>query len=285
MFFPKGGENAAMPASPGANHGKNRRAATAEMALFALPLVFIVLFYLAVLLLTFWNYPPASVFGLMISPEVAHAIVLSLTTATVSCIIAMTLGVPTAYFLARRQFPGKALVDALLDIPVFISPIAIGALLLVAFSSSQGRWLQSHALEIVFEVPGIIIAQAAIVTALAVRLMKAVFETIPLRYEKVARSLGCTQWSAFCKVVMPLSKSGLIATAIIVWARAVGEFGATVTLAGATERKTATIPTSIYLGFASADVERALTLVVILILISMLSLVGLRRIAGKTPEL
>jgi len=173
----------------------------------------------------------------------------------------------------------------LLDIPDFISPIAVGALLLVAFSSSQGRWVQDHLLNVVFAVPGIIVAQAAIVTALAVRLMKATFESIPPRYERVARSLGCTQWSAFWKVVLPLSRSGLIATAILVWARAVGEFGATVTLAGATGQGTATIPTAIYLGFAGADVDRALTLVLILIIIATLSLVGLRRIAGGIPDL
>jgi len=142
-------------------------------AIFILPLLFIVGAYLAVLALTFMSYPPVKIFGIMVSPEVRHAIALSLTTATVSSLIAMALGVPTAYFLARRQFPGKALVDTLLDIPVFVSPIAIGALLLVAFSSPQGRWLQSHTLELVFEAPGIIVAQAAIVTALAVRLMKA----------------------------------------------------------------------------------------------------------------
>jgi molybdate transport system permease protein len=273
-------------ASSRTNAGLTRRlSAIAEKWLFALPLLVIVLFYLAILFLTFREHPPVRIFGIMVSPEVRHAIVLSVTTATASSFIAMMLGVPTAYFLARRDFPGKAWVDALLDIPVFISPIAIGALLLVAFSSSQGRWIQEHAMEVVFEVPGIVIAQATIVTALAVRLMKATFEAVPLRYEKVARSLGCTEWMAFWKVVVPLSRSGLLAAAIVVWARAVGEFGATVTLAGATEHKTATIPTSIYLGFASADVERALTLVVILIGIAMLSLVGLRRVAGKIPEL
>lgn len=254
-------------------------------AVFIAPLLFILLFYLAVIALTFLRYPPVKIFGIMISPEVRHAIALSLTTATASSLIAMALGVPTAYFLARRSFPGKMIVDALLDIPVFISPIAIGALLLVAFSGPQGRWMQDRLFGVVFEIPGIIVAQAAIVTALAVRLMKATFEAIPLRYEKVARSLGCTQWAAFRKVVLPLSKSGLIATAIVVWARAMGEFGATVTLAGATERKTATIPTAIYLGFAGADVGRALTLVVILILISMLSLIGLRLVAGRTLKL
>ncbi len=254
-------------------------------AVFLLPLLLILGLYVAVLGLTFLSYPPVKIFGIMISPEVRHAILLSVTTATASSLIAMALGVPTAYFLARHRFPGKSLVDALLDIPVFISPIAIGALLLVAFSSSQGRWLQGHLLDVVFAVPGIIVAQSAIVTALAVRLMKATFESIPPRYESVARSLGCTQWGAFWKVVLPLSKSGLVATAILVWARAVGEFGATVTLAGATEHKTATIPTAIYLGFAGADVERALTLVVILIGIAMLSLIGLRKIAGRTVEL
>jgi len=253
--------------------------------LFTLPLLFIVSFYVLILVLTFQNHPPVRIFGLMISVEIRHAIFLSMTTATASSLIAMALGVPTAYFLARRQFPGKGLIDALLDIPVFLSPIAVGALLLVAFSSPQGRWLQDSLFDVVFEIPGIIIAQATIVTALAVRLMKATFEGIPPRYEKVARSLGCTEWQAFRKVVLPLSRSGLLASAILVWARAVGEFGATVTLAGATERKTATIPTSIYLGFASADVGRALTLVIILILIAMLGLVGLRRIAGRTLEL
>lgn len=256
-----------------------------DRLLFALPLIFIVAFYITVLVLTFVNHPPVRIFGIALSPEITHAIFISLTTATVSSIIAMSLGVPTAYFLARRNFPGKSLIDALLDIPVFLSPIAIGALLLVAFSSTQGRWAQSHLFEIVFEVPGIIVAQATIVTALAVRLMKGTFESIPTRYEKVARSLGCTEWLAFRKVILPLSRSGLIATAIVVWARAIGEFGATVTLAGATERKTATIPTSIYLGFSTADVERALTLVLILIMIATLSLVGLRRVAGKTLEL
>jgi molybdate transport system permease protein len=266
--------------------GQVRRLSTlSERMLFALPLLVIVLFYVAVLLLTFKDYPPVRIFGIMFSPEVRHAIVLSLTTATVSSLIAMALGVPTAYVLARRTFPGKALVDALLDVPVFLSPIAIGALLLVAFSSPQGRWLQRLFMEVVFDVPGIVVAQATIVTALAVRLMKGTFEAIPPRYEKVARSLGCSEWAAFRRVVLPLSKSGLIATGIVVWARAIGEFGATVTLAGATERKTATIPTAIYLGFASADVERALTLVLILMAIATLSLVGLRKIAGAAPEL
>lgn len=254
-------------------------------ALFILPLLVIVFFYLGILTLTLLRYPPVKIFGILVSSEVTHAIFLSITTATASSLIAMALAVPTAYVLARRRFWGKAIVDSLLDIPVFISPIAVGALLLVAFSSPQGRWMQGRTFDVVFSVPGIIVAQAAIVTALAVRLMKATFESIPLRYERVARSLGCTQWAAFRKVVLPLSKNGLIATAILVWARAVGEFGATVTLAGATEHKTATIPTAIYLGFAGADVERALTLVVILIIIATLSLVGLRRIAGETLEL
>ncbi|RJP64524.1 MAG: ABC transporter permease subunit [Candidatus Abyssobacteria bacterium SURF_17] len=262
-----------------------RLAITPSRTLFFLPVLVVVLFYAGVLFLTVLNYPPVRFFSILASPEVREAIVLSLVTATGAGIVAMVLGVPMAYFLARRDFAGKIVVDALLDVPVFISPIAIGALLLVAFSTAQGRWLQEHVGEIVFEVPGIIIAQATIVTALAVRLMKATFEAVPLRYEKVARSLGCTEWNAFWKVVLPLSKSGLMASAILVWARALGEFGATVTLAGATERKTATIPTSIYLSFASADVDRALTLVLILLLVATASLIGLRRVAGKTLEI
>ena len=264
---------------------EERKRASLGKLPFLLPMVLVILFYLTILALTFADYPPLSMLALVITPEVRHAIFLSLTTATASSGIALALGVPTAYYLARNQFPGKALVDALLDIPIFLSPIAVGALLLVAFSSDAGRWTQARVGEVIFETPGIIIAQATIVTALAVRLMKGTFESIPARYEKVARSLGCTEWMAFRKIVLPLSKNGLIASAILVWARAVGEFGATVMLAGATERKTATIPTAIYLGFASADITRALTLVAILTLISLVTLVCLRRIAGRTLEL
>ncbi len=256
-----------------------------EKALFAVPLLLVMLFYLGILALTYQSYPPFELLDILGSSEVRHAIFLSLLTATVSSAIALVIGVPSAYFLARRDFPGKSFVDALLDTPVFLSPIAMGALLLVAFSSAQGRWFQEHVAEVVFAVPGIIVAQASIVTALTIRLMKATFESIPERYERVARSLGCTEWMAFRKVVLPLSKSGLIASAILVWARAIGEFGATVMLAGATEGKTATVPTSIYLSFSGADVNRALTLVLILILVATMSLVGLRRVAGRPLEL
>jgi molybdate transport system permease protein len=262
-----------------------RRLFSAGKFPFLLPMLLLIFFYVAVLVLTFRHYPPAPMLRLIVTPEVLHAIFLSLATATGSSMIAFLFGVPTAYYLARNQFPGKGLVDALLDIPVFLSPIAVGALLLVAFSSAEGRWLQERLGDVIFEIPGILVAQSAIVTALAVRLMKATFESIPARYEKVARSLGCTEWMAFRKIILPLSKNGLIASAILVWARAVGEFGATVTLAGATEGKTATIPTAIYLGFSSADVSRALTLVAILMLISIATLVGMRRIAGRTLEL
>jgi len=252
---------------------------------FLLPMVFVVVFYALIIVFTYKEYPPVSMLRMLLTSEVLHAVFLSLATATAASIVAFMLGVPSAYFLARSEFPGKKFVDALLDIPVVLSPIAIGALLLVAFSSSEGRWLQEHVGEVVFELPGIIIAQATIVTALAIRLMKGAFESIPVRYEKVARSLGCSEWMAFRKVVLPLSRNGLTASAIVVWARAIGEFGATVTLAGATTGKTATIPTAIYLGFASADITRALTLVAILMFISATTLIGLRQVAGRALEL
>ena len=129
-------------------------------------------------------------------------------------------------------------------------------------------------------IPGIILAQFTIVTALAIRLLKSTFDSIDPRYEQVGRTLGCTKLKAFCTVTLPLAKNGLIAAAILTWARAIGEFGATVTLAGATKQKTETLPIAIFLNLATADVEKAVAVIFILIAISVVALIFLRRISS-----
>jgi len=111
--------------------------------------------------------------------------------------------------------------------------------------------------------------------------MKSSFDGIDPSYENVGRTLGLTKTRAFFHVTLPLAKNGLLAAAIITWARAVGEFGATVTLAGATPMKTETLPTAIHLGFAAADIPKAVSAILILIFISMGALVLLRRIGYR----
>jgi molybdate transport system permease protein len=207
--------------------------------------------------------------------EITFAAKLSLTTATLATVLSIIFGVPVAYILSRTNFPGKSIVDTLLDLPIVLSPVALGTALLAFFSTPLGRLFDFG---IVFEVPGIILAQFTIIVALMIRLMKAGFDSINKRYEDVARTLGCTSFEAFYRVTLPLSKHTLTAAVIIAWARALGEFGATVTLAGATRFKTETLPIAIFLNLESANITSALIIVYVLILAALLVLVVTRRL-------
>lgn len=215
------------------------------------------------------------------SKELLFSIRLTLITASLSALLAVVFAVPASYAISRAEFPGKQVVDTLLDLPIVLSPIALGAALLIFFNSPLGAGIEKRMFRFVFEVPGVVLAQFVVVTALAVRMMKSTFDGISLRYETVARTLGCSRWQAFFKVTLPLARNGLIASAILAWARAAGEFGATVTLAGATPMKTETLPIAIYLSLSSAEVEKAVAVILVLIGISLVTLIFLRRVGGK----
>ncbi len=221
----------------------------------------------------------------LFSEEILFAIRLSLTTATISAIISILIAVPVAYSISRTQFPGKDIVDSLLDLPIVVSPVALGAALLVFFNTPLGAAIDDNIINFVFSVPGIVLAQITVISALAIRLLKSTFDGIDPRYEQVARTLGCNRAEAFFRVTLPLAKNGLIASTILTWARAVGEFGATVMLAGATAMKTETLPTAIFLSLASADVEKAIAVVFVLIIIAVIALLAIRKIIGRRYQI
>jgi molybdate transport system permease protein len=216
----------------------------------------------------------------LLSKEILFAVRLSLFTATGATILAMVIAIPAAYAISQTRFPGKSIVDTILDLPIVVSPIALGAALLVFFNTPAGSAIESRLIRFVFEVPGIILAQFTVVSALAVRLLKSTFDSINPRYEQVGRTLGLSKFQVFFRVTLPLAKNGLIAAAVLTWARAVGEFGATVTLVGATKMKTETLPVAIFLNLATADVEKAVAVIFILIAIAAAALIVLRKLTG-----
>lgn len=224
---------------------------------------------------------PGTVLRALGDPTIRHAVGLSLGTATCAALLSLAVSLPAAYGLARYRFPGSSVVDVLIDLPVVLSPVAVGVSLLLIFRSSLGQWIETYLLRFVFEVPGIILAQFVVASALSIRVLKAVFQGIDARYEQVARFLGCTPWGAFRKVTVPMSRRGILAAFILAWARSVGEFGATVTLAGAVPGKTETIPVAIYLRMASVDITGAVSLMVLLSGISLAVLVGVRVLGGR----
>jgi molybdate transport system permease protein len=244
----------------------------------ALALLTIFFVGIIVSLLTYTNL--RTFWSALLSEEIIFAIKLSLLTATAATIVSVIIAVPAAYAISRAQFWGKDVVDSMLDLPIVISPIALGAALLVFFNTPIGVAINDH-VQFVFAVPGIILAQITVVSALAIRLLKSTFDSIDPRYEQVGRTLGCSKLEAFFRIILPLSKDGLVASSILTWARAVGEFGATVTLVGATVMKTETLPIAIFLSLASADIEKAVAVIFILIIIAVVALLVIRKLIGR----
>jgi molybdate transport system permease protein len=213
--------------------------------------------------------------------DIRSAIFLSLLAATISTGVAVTLAIPSAYALARMEFPGKRLIDTFIDLPMVLTPIALGTLILMSWNTAIGRILADLGLTIPFTLAGVILAQFTVVVAISVRMLKSTFEQVNPRQEQVARLLGCSAFGSFFHVTLPLARRGILAAIILTWARAVGEFGATVMVAGTAKGQTATLPSSIYLAMSMADLPQAVTLVVILIAISLLVLFGVRMVLEK----
>jgi len=246
-------------------------------------LIFIVLFLVGIII-SMTSYVNLSTFvSTLTSDEVLFSINLSVFTATLAMAMAIALGIPAAYALSRYSFPGKNIVDTILDIPIVMPPISLGAALLIFFSTPMGIMIQQHAIEFVFEPAGLVLAQFTVISALAIRLMKNAFDNINPKYELAARTLGCNSLYSFLHVTLPLARTSLLSSIILCWARAVGEFGASVMLAGATRMKTETLPIAIFLQFGVADIAKAVTTVFILIVISVAVLLAMRKLGGRGP--
>jgi len=201
--------------------------------------------------------------GKMISERTFFATKLSALSATVSTVVIMLLAIPSGYVISRREFLFKGIVEALILMPMVVSPVAMGALLLIFFNTSIGKFIEKITGAIVFEPRGIVVAQVVMISGLAITLVKTIFDYVGRDYEETARTLGCNETETFFRVSLPMASKGIFAAAALVWARALGEFGATVTLAGATTYKTETLPVAIYLALASADIYQTGVLVIV----------------------
>lgn len=241
----------------------------------------ILLFYLIILLSLFSFLDSKKAIDILLSSDTLYSIRLSLFTATIATFFAVLIGFVSAYALSRYNFRGKGLIDLILEIPMIISPVALGAILLIFFNTPVGEIIQDKGIYFVFEIPGIILAQFATIAGLATRLMKASLDEISPRYEAVARSLGSSHWEAFRKITLPLSIRGILGSIILCWAKAIGEFGATVTLAGTMAFKTETLPIAIFMSIASANIEKGVILILILLVIGLIALCLIRFVIGR----
>ena len=200
-------------------------------------------------------------------PEIQQAILLSLGTSLLSAVLSVWIGTGIAYLVSREQFPGQRLVDFLMDLPIFLPPLVIGISLLILFRRTPLAALDS-ALGIAFYVPAIVLAQTVVGVAFVYRTMKATFDTMSTRQERIAQSLGCSRFGAFCKVTLPQSRQGLVTAAAIAWARSFGEFGPVLVFAGSIRGRTEVMPVSIYLELNSGNLSGAVMIALMMIAIA-----------------
>jgi molybdate transport system permease protein len=231
-----------------------------------------------------WFFDGGALRGALLSERTLFSVRLSLMAATLAACLALVLAIPAAYALSRYRFRGRELVDTVLEFPIIVSPAALGAMLLIFFSNPLGEWIQEHAVRFVFSFAGIVLAQFITVLGVAVRLLKTSFDEVPAELETVARTLGATPRHAFFTVTLPLARRGLIAAFILAWAKALGEFGATIMVAGTMAMRTETLPVAIYLRLASADIEGTVALILVLVSIGLAALYVTRRLLGRAAN-
>lgn len=194
-------------------------------------------------------------------PEIRYSIKLSLISCTMTAILSLWVAVPVGYLLSRFQFPGRQLLDAILDIPIVLPPLVVGLSLLILFQYLP-RPLRTA---VVYEVPGVILAQFMVACAFAVRTLRATFDQIDARREQVALTLGCSRAQAFGMVVLPEAWRGILTAGTLAWARALGEFGPLLIFAGATRRKTEVLSTTVFLELSVGELEAAVAVSLLMV--------------------
>lgn len=241
--------------------------AALAVALLVLPLA-------ALLVRAPWRSLP----GLLGEPVVLQALRLSLWTATLATALCVLLGVPLAYVLARSDVPGRGLLRALVTLPLVLPPVVGGValLLLLGRNGVVGRPLdQLTGLTLPFTPAAVVVAQAFVALPFLVLAVEGALRGADRRYEDVAATLGAGRWHVFRTVTVPLAAPGIAAGAVLSWARALGEFGATISFAGSFPGRTQTMPLAVYLALET-DPDAALALSLVLLVVCVVVLAGLR---------
>jgi molybdate transport system permease protein len=211
-------------------------------------------------------------------PQVRDALRLSLVTATVATALCLVLGVPLAWLLARVDFTGRRFVRALVTVPLVLPPVVGGVALLLVLGRRGivGQWLdQAFGLTLPFTTAGVVVAETFVAMPFLVISVEGALRAADQRFEEAAATLGATRWIAFRRVTLPLVAPGVAAGAILSWARALGEFGATITFAGNFPGRTQTMPLGVYLALET-DPQAAIVLSLVLLTVSIIVLASLR---------
>ena len=215
-------------------------------------------------------------------PEIQAAFRLTILTCSAAAILSVWVGTPLGYLLSRFRFPGRWLIDTLVDIPIVLPPLVLGLSLLILFHFSIGGWQLEDWLQntlgfpVTYRWPAVVLAQFSVACAFAIRTMRVTFDQIDPRAEDVARTLGCTRGQAFTKIALPQAWRGMIAATTIAWARALGEFGPILVFAGATRMRTEVLSTTVFLELSIGQLNAAVAVSLLMVAMAAIVLVVLR---------
>ncbi len=235
-------------------------------ALIALPLLSI-----------FLRVPPADIVARLDEPVVVEALKLSLLTSACATVIAAGLGLPVAYLFATRRFPGQRVLEVLVDLPMVLPPTVAGFALLLAFGRTglAGQFLRIFGLNLPFSTLGVVVAQVFMAAPFFIAATRAGLASVDRRFLDAAATLRASEVYSFFRVMLPLARRSVIAGGAMAWARALGEFGATITFAGNLPGRTQTMPLAVYVELQS-DLDSAVALSVLLLIMSFTLLLALR---------
>ncbi len=223
-----------------------------------------------------------------LSQEEWAALQLSVQVAAVATVLSLPPAIAVAWVLARKRFPAKALVDGLVHLPLVLPPVVIGYALLVLFGRRGliGAWLEEvFGIVLAFQWTGAALAAAVMGFPLMVRAIRLSIEAIDPRLEAAAKSLGAAPWRVFWRVTLPLARPGVIAGAVLCFAKALGEFGATITFVGNIPGVTQTLPSAIYAYTQVPDGgAAALRLSLIAVAVSIAALVASELLARRAQR-
>ena len=247
-------------------------AAALLVALIAVPLANLVV-----------HLAPADVLAALQTDDARQALRLSAVTTTIALTTTVALGTPLAYILARVAFPGRRLVDALVDVPIVVPPAVAGLALLLAFgrNGSFGPLLHAAGIQLAFTTAAVVIAQIFVASPFYVRAARAGFAGVDRTLEAASLTLGMGPLRTFARITVPLAAPALLGGAVLCWARALGEFGATIMFAGNLMGVTQTLPLAVYVHLESGNVPIAVALAVVMIVCSLVIVFGVRSLEAR----
>jgi molybdate transport system permease protein len=237
-------------------------------AVLATAVVFAIFLGLPVLVLVIRAAAGGSLASSLVSPAVLDAVGLSLLTTTASLLVTVAIGLPLAFVLARRSFPGKRLAEIVIDLPIVLPPSVAGLALLLVFGNRGllGSPLAVLGWSIPFTTVAVILAQTFVSAPFFVRSARAGIAGVDRDLEDAARVDGASERQVFRAVTIPLASSALAAGLVMSWARALGEFGATIMFAGNVEGRTQTLPLVVYAEFGAGNLDAAIAAAAVLVL-------------------